>query len=81
MRSYHFHFFVQNMKQLIVKATSSSFLSCRYGMLNKNEINKTLDIRAIPDHIYIAECMIFPKIKAKGEVEGWDTLFPYFLEV
>ena len=50
-------------------------------MLNKNEINKILDNRAIPDYINIAECMIFPKIKAKDEVEGGDALFPYFLEV
>ena len=50
-------------------------------MLNKNEINKMLDNRAILDHINIAECMIFPKIKAKGEVEGGDALFPCFLEV
>ena len=40
-----------------------------------------LDNRAIPDHINIAECMIFPKIKAQGEVEDRDALFPYFLEV
>ena len=42
-----------------------------------------LDNRAIPDHINIAECMNFPKIKAnlKGEVEDEVALFPYFLEV
>ena len=26
-----------------------------------------LDNRAIPDHVNIAECMNFPKIKAKGD--------------
>ena len=40
-----------------------------------------LDNRAIPDYVNIAECMNFPKIKAKGEVEDEGALFPYFLEV
>ena len=40
-----------------------------------------LDNHAIPDHVSMAECMNFPKIKAKGEVQGEDALFPYFLEV
>ena len=40
-----------------------------------------LDNRAIQYHVNIAECMNFPKIKAKGEVEGEGALFPYFLEV
>ena len=40
-----------------------------------------LDNRAVPDHVNIVECMTFPKLKAKGEVEGDGTLFPYFLEV
>ena len=40
-----------------------------------------LDNRAIPDHVNISECMNVPNIKAKGEVEGEGTLFPFFLEV
>ena len=40
-----------------------------------------LDNRAILDHVNIAECMNFPKIKVKGEVEGEGALFPYFLEI
>ena len=61
--------------------------SSRQGtsMLNESEINKKrkpmLDNRAVPDQVNIAEYMIFPKIKATGEVEGDGAIFPYFLEV
>ena len=36
---------------------------------------------AIPDHVNIADSMIFPNnTKVKGEVEGEGALFPHFLE-
>ena len=73
------------MKQLIVKAHLPVFFDVDTECSTKNEIKKKrksmLDNRAVPDHVNIAECMTFPKIKAKGEVEGDGALFPYFLEV